>query len=171
MAMDLLDEIAPRYASIDTDAGRALYAYTAHGVAMLSTDMAERRFVEEVTDLLGKRPIRHEPPQAFIKKVRACIERGDGTMVDWSRMPPFQRRVLQATAKIPYGKVRSYGDIADLIGAPRAQRAVGTACARNPVPLLIPCHRVVRGDGTLGRYGMGGTERKRALLLAEGYPC
>ncbi len=167
--MQVLDELSPRYAAIETNAGRAFFAYTPHGVVMLSTGMAERRFVEEATDLLLRRPVRRDPPAAFVRTVRSCIERCDGSAVDWSRMPPFQRRVLQETARIPYGTVRSYGDVADLIGAPRAQRAVGTALARNPVPLLVPCHRVVRGDGTLGNYGMGGTERKRALLAAEGY--
>jgi methylated-DNA-[protein]-cysteine S-methyltransferase len=167
--VNLLDELIPRYAPIETPVGEGFFVYTARGVAMLSTDLPERRFVEEATDLLGARPIRRDPPQAFMKKVRASIARGNGSAVDWSRMPAFQARVLQETARIPYGQVRSYGDVADLIGAPRAHRAVGTALARNPVPLLIPCHRVVRGDGTLGNYGMGGTPRKRALLRAEGF--
>ena len=158
-----------RYASIDTIVGDGFIAYADRGVVMLSTDMSERRFVEEVTDVLGARPAREDSPGSFLARVQASMLVGNGGAVDWSTFPPFQRKVLQATAKIPRGQVRSYADIADRIGAPRAQRAVGTALARNRVPLLIPCHRVVRSDGTLGNYGMGGTPRKRELLRAEGY--
>ena len=68
--------------------------------------------------------------------------------------------------RIPLGETRSYGEIARALGQPHAQRAVGHACATNPVPLLVPCHRVVRGDGDLGGYRLG-TERKRRLLERE----
>jgi AraC family transcriptional regulator of adaptative response/methylated-DNA-[protein]-cysteine methyltransferase len=79
----------------------------------------------------------------------------------------FQWRVWQALRKIPYGETRSYSEIAKAIGKPKAVRAVANACARNPVGLVIPCHRVIREDGSLGGYG-GGIERKRALLSHEG---
>ncbi|MEA3407516.1 MAG: methylated-DNA--[protein]-cysteine S-methyltransferase [Chloroflexota bacterium] len=81
---------------------------------------------------------------------------------------PFQRRVWQATRQIPYGAVRSYGEIARAIDSPRAARAVGQALGRNPLLIVVPCHRVVRSDGGLGGFGAG-LDNKRALLTLEGY--
>lgn len=81
--------------------------------------------------------------------------------------PPFQRRVLRAEHAIARGWVSSYGLIARRIGSPRAARAVGTALARNPFPLVVPCHRAIRSDGRLGDY-QGGQAMKRALLEREG---
>jgi O-6-methylguanine DNA methyltransferase len=78
----------------------------------------------------------------------------------------FQQRVWQELQKIPYGQTRSYSEIAQAIGRPKAVRAVARACAANPVPILIPCHRVIRKDGTLGGYSSG-IARKRALLMRE----
>lgn len=84
-------------------------------------------------------------------------------------LTPFEAAVLRATATIPAGSVRTYGQIASAIGRPGAARAVGQALAHNPVPIRIPCHRVVRSDGSLGGYsGQGGTAGKQALLEAEG---
>jgi methylated-DNA-[protein]-cysteine S-methyltransferase len=79
----------------------------------------------------------------------------------------FQKRVLPAEADIPRGRVSAYGELAHRIGFPRAARAVGTALARNPFPIIIPCHRTVRSDGSLGGFG-GGMNMKRALLEMEG---
>lgn len=79
----------------------------------------------------------------------------------------FQRRVWEALRHIPYGEVRTYGEVAAAIGTPRAVRAVGTACGANPVGLVIPCHRVVPKSGGVGNYGFG-PERKRVLLAREG---
>lgn len=87
---------------------------------------------------------------------------------DLSDLTPFEQAVLRKTLEIPSGEVRSYGWVAREIGHARAVRAVGSALARNPVPILIPCHRVVRSDGVIGRYGAGGPEAKRAMLVAEG---
>lgn len=86
------------------------------------------------------------------------------------RLTPFAQAVLRTTATIPRGQVRPYAWVAQQIGNPRAVRAVGTALARNPVPLLIPCHRVVRGDGIIGNYALGGAQNKRRVLAAEGVP-
>ena len=80
---------------------------------------------------------------------------------------PFQRSVWDALLAIPYGEVRTYGQVAAAVGAPRAVRAVGTACGANPVALVVPCHRVVPASGGLGNYGLG-VERKRVLLAREG---
>jgi O-6-methylguanine DNA methyltransferase len=80
----------------------------------------------------------------------------------------FERDVWMKTLEIPRGEVRPYGWIAAEIGRPRAVRAVGTALGHNPVPLIVPCHRVVRSDGLIGQYSLGGPANKRAILAAEG---
>lgn len=85
---------------------------------------------------------------------------------DLGGLPPFTRAVLRITAGIPYGEVRSYRWVAERMGKPRAMRAVGNALARNPIPIIIPCHRVVRSDGTLGGYALG-LDWKRRLLDLE----
>jgi methylated-DNA-[protein]-cysteine S-methyltransferase len=79
----------------------------------------------------------------------------------------FQQRVWEELQRIPYGSVRSYGEVARTLGGRRYSRAVGSACASNPVPIIIPCHRVVASDGSLGGYS-GGPELKRLLLAVEG---
>ena len=78
----------------------------------------------------------------------------------------FQKRVWRALATIPFGETRSYGEVAAMIGAPRASRAVGAANGRNPIPVVVPCHRVIGADGSLTGFG-GGMERKRFLLALE----
>lgn len=89
--------------------------------------------------------------------------------IDWSLLRPFQRQVLQITCTIPYGETCTYGDIAAQMGRPRAARAVGRAEATNPMPLVIPCHRVVGRDGKLHGYGGGeGLPTKAWLLKLEG---
>ncbi|MCI0520446.1 MAG: methylated-DNA--[protein]-cysteine S-methyltransferase [Chloroflexi bacterium] len=85
--------------------------------------------------------------------------------VDWSGMGPFQRQALQATLAIPYGATRTYAQVAAQIGRPRAARAVGRAEATNPMPLVIPCHRVVGADGKLHGYGAPGGIKTKAWLL------
>lgn len=82
----------------------------------------------------------------------------------------FQREVWEATREIPYGETRTYRWVAEKIGKPKAARAVGQALARNPVPLLVPCHRVVSSDGTLGGF-TGGVHLKKKLLVLEGCKC
>jgi len=104
------------------------------------------------------------PPAGLAAALRSG--RGGGLRYDLAGLTPFERAVLAATLEIPPGEVRPYGWVAGRIGRPRAVRAVGSALGRNPVPVLIPCHRVVRNDG-LGNYGLG-VPVKRALLSAEG---
>jgi methylated-DNA-[protein]-cysteine S-methyltransferase len=97
--------------------------------------------------------------------------RGIDLPVDLGHVTPFTRSVLEATRLIPYGQTSTYGDVARRIGRPSASRAVGNALGRNPVPLVIPCHRVVRGDRTTGGFMgnfVGGPEIKRQLLSLEG---
>jgi methylated-DNA-[protein]-cysteine S-methyltransferase len=85
---------------------------------------------------------------------------------DLDGLSPFTRAVLKITAEIPYGEVRSYRWIAEKLGKPGASRAVGNALAKNPIPIIIPCHRVVRSDGTIGGFALG-TGWKRRLLELE----
>ncbi len=89
------------------------------------------------------------------------------TRIDWSLIGPFARRVLGATAAIPYGGYLSYGEVAAEAGSPRGARAAGNALGSNPIALVIPCHRVLASGGAIGGYG-GGIERKRMLLELEG---
>lgn len=79
---------------------------------------------------------------------------------------PFRRRILDLTAGIPFGETRSYADLAEAVGSPRAVRATGSAMGSNPVPIIVPCHRVVRSDGAPGGFG-GGSARKAKLLRFE----
>ena len=89
--------------------------------------------------------------------------------IDWRLASGFTRRILRATMEIPYGETRSYGEIAIGAGCARAHRAAGTALSKNPVALVIPCHRVIRSDGHPGAYGRGseGRKLKRVLLAME----
>ncbi len=93
--------------------------------------------------------------------------RSFSTPVNLDGVPDFTRKVLEATATIPFGETVSYGDIAKMIGMPGATQAVGNALGANPVPIVIPCHRVIRSDGSMGWF-TGGPNIKRALLRLEG---
>jgi methylated-DNA-[protein]-cysteine S-methyltransferase len=107
-------------------------------------------------------PIRRELEEYFAGRRRSFE-----TDLDWSLIGPFGRRVLSITAAIPYGGVSSYARVAGEAGSPRGSRAAGNALGSNPIPIVIPCHRVLRSGGALGGYG-GGLERKRYLLELEG---
>lgn len=95
--------------------------------------------------------------------------RGFDVPIDWSLTAGFTRRALQAVCEIPYGETASYGEVAVAAGSPRAHRAVGTACASTPISIIVPAHRVVRSDGSIGEYG-GHPEHKRFLLDLEARP-
>lgn len=119
----------------------------------------------------SQRPLfRAEPPAAWRGHIQEAIERGTpGKLpVDLRSVTEFQESVLRTTATIPRGEVRPYGWVAREIDRPKAVRAVGSAVARNPVPLIIPCHRVVRSDGHIGNYSLGGPHNKVELLEHEG---
>src|SRR5919109_1562913 len=97
------------------------------------------------------------------------VDRPPGQLrFDLGGLTEFEQAVLRKTLEIPRGEVRTYSWVAREIGRPRAVRAVGTALANNPIPILIPCHRVVRSDGVIGNYGAGGPEAKRMILAEEG---
>lgn len=88
--------------------------------------------------------------------------------LDWSSFTPFQQKVLRAAAQIPYGSADTYGGLARKIGSPRSARAVGNALAGNPFPLFIPCHRIIKSDGSVGGFSaISGTKLKKRLLHAE----
>ena len=107
--------------------------------------------------------VRRELDQYFAGRRQAFDVDVDLTLVH----APFRRKVLEALRRVGYGELRSYRDVAGAAGNAAAVRAAGTACATNPIPIVVPCHRVVRADGSLGQYG-GGVPRKEFLLGLEG---
>jgi len=107
-----------------------------------------------------QRAARKELEAYFARRLRSFA-----TPCDLRGLTPFTRAVLRITAKIPYGELRSYRWVARRLGRPRATRAVGNALARNPIPIMIPCHRVVRSDGSLGGYALGLGWKRRLLDL------
>lgn len=117
-----------------------------------------------------RRAVEATPPKGWDVKIGRAIERGrPGDLpVDLTQVTDFQRSVLEVAATIPFGQVRPYGWLADHVGNHGAVRAVGSTMAKNPVPLIIPCHRVVRSDGSIGNYSLGGAHNKTELLEREG---
>ena len=156
-----------RYAMLDTPLGQMLVAATAKGICRLTfdedADSLKRRF-PNATILPADNAM-----ASLVSGVLQAIE----TPTAAHDLPidvagtAFQEAVWRELRKIPAGETRSYADIAAAIGDPKATRAVGTANGSNPVAVLVPCHRVIRSDGTLGGYA-GGLDRKRKLLAAEG---
>jgi methylated-DNA-[protein]-cysteine S-methyltransferase len=175
MVLHALGEVA--YGSMDSPVGEMWIATGDRGVVKVSFGIDELRFCHEL-ESLGYQP--EFRPDDVAEAVSQLGEYFGGTRrtfelpLDLAALPPFQRAVLEEIAAIPFGQVRSYGAIAEAVGRPRAARAVGTAVAGNPISFVVPCHRVVRSDGTLGEYGVQawgrsrGIEVKRRLLRAEG---
>jgi methylated-DNA-[protein]-cysteine S-methyltransferase len=166
------------YASVDSPFGRLLVARTDRGVVRLAlpkhrgAQQSEEEVLEDLARFVSPRVL--ESPSRLDEERRELDQYFEGKRdhfevpVDWQLTPPgFRNRALHAVARIPYGKVRTYGEIAKAAGNPRAFRAAGTACGRNAIPLIVPCHRVVQSGGGVGNYG-GGPEMKRALLDLEG---
>ena len=163
--------LADRYAPIDTPLGKAFVAWNGRGVSWVGMADDGAEFARRFGDAVG-RPIQpaDAPPERLASAIRRRLD-GDRRVripLDLRGHTPFEVMVWMKALEIPRGEVRPYGWIAAEIGRPKAVRAVGTALAHNPVPLVVPCHRVVRSDGMIGQYSMGGPEAKRQVLAAEG---
>src|SRR5437660_3576972 len=160
--------MADSYAVFETVLGPVYVAWNRRGVsaAMRSNSAAEFEawFHEEV----GRRLVRVDAPADLAEKIEDQLEGTRRLRFDLRGLTPFSQAVLRKTLEIPRGQVRPYGWVAREIGHPAAVRAVGTALANNPIPYLIPCHRVIRADGVIGNYGGGGPEAKKQILGMEG---
>jgi len=159
------------YAIVDSVLGRLLVAATAHGVCFLSLGDADAPLIAALHDEFPKTDSIVPDEAAIAPAVDAVLRHlaGETPHVDLPldvRATAFQRRVWQELITIPPGETRSYSEIAESLGIPRGQRAVGRACATNPVSIVIPCHRALREDGGLGGYRWG-MRRKQALLQRE----
>ena len=160
------------YATMDSPLGELLVAVTPRGLVRVAYDgEAEDEVLAELAERVSPRvlraphrtdAVRHELASYFAMR-RHRFE----TPIDWTLVRGFARGVLRATAKVPYGSVTTYGKVALAAGSPRAARAAGNALGSNPIPIVVPCHRVLHTDGGLGGYS-GGLDRKRILLALEG---
>lgn len=159
------------YDLVDTPIGQLFVAATDRGLCRISFDPETERVVEYLARALGTRVLRS--PRPVDKTRRQLAEyfekrRTEFALdIDLRLAADFSRRVLQELAHVPYGEVTTYGELAKRAERPRAARAVGTVMNRNPIPIVLPCHRVVGSTGSLVGYG-GGLERKEALLRLEG---
>ncbi len=170
----LVDSYGVYLSVLDTRLGPIGVAYREHGIVSLqlprsSEEQAwrdiEKEFPEGIRRSHVPEAIRHELCAYAEGKCKAF-----DLPVDLSGARPFQRAVLNAICRIPFGETRTYAWVARAIGKPGAARAVGQALHTNPIPIIIPCHRVVASDGSLGGYG-GGLPLKKKLLRLEGVPC
>jgi methylated-DNA-[protein]-cysteine S-methyltransferase len=160
------------YTTADSPFGELLLAATPRGlvrVGLPSQDSGE--LLEDLAERVSPRVL--EAPARLDGARRELDLYFDGRLrdfdlsLDWRLSKDFRRRALRAVARIPYGETRSYLQIATSAGNERAVRAAGTACGSNPIPIVVPCHRVLRTGGGLGGYG-GGLPMKRSLLDLEG---
>ena len=177
-AARLADEAAEQglldvaYGSADSPFGPLFVAVTRRGLVRLSyPERAVDEELDELSRMVSPR-ILHAPKatdevRRELDEYFAGRRRAFDVPVDLSSVSGFRRRILGATARIPFGSVRSYRDVAASAGNDRAVRAAGNALGSNPIPIVVPCHRVVRTGGGLGGY-TGGLDRKRRLLQLEG---
>ncbi|WP_334172930.1 methylated-DNA--[protein]-cysteine S-methyltransferase [Sinomonas sp.] len=159
------------YRVVETPVGKLLLAATERGLVRVAY---EREGLESVLNSLAQRlsPRILEAPARLGEAARQVEEYFSGRRkafdlpVDLALSAGFRRTVLQHLSAIGFGRTESYAEVARAVGNPKAVRAVGTACATNPLPVVLPCHRVLRSDGSLGGY-IGGLEAKTALLRLE----
>jgi len=159
------------YTLTDSPVGTLLLAATPAGLCRVSFDPDPEAEADALARRFGARVLRSSSP---LEQARRELDeyfegrrRAFDLALDLGSVPGFQREVLRALARVPYGATSTYGALAAAVDRPRAARAVGGALNRNPVPVVLPCHRVVGANGTLVGYG-GGLDRKRALLALEG---
>ncbi|MFJ5229623.1 methylated-DNA--[protein]-cysteine S-methyltransferase [Kitasatospora sp. NPDC088391] len=159
------------YTTVDSPLGPLLLAATPRGLARVAYAAEDH---DRVLDTLGHRlgprvlraPRRLDDAARELDEYFARRRRTFDLPLDLSLSKGFRQLVQQHLPEIGYGETRSYRQVAELVGNPGAVRAVGTACATNPLPVVVPCHRVLRADGTLGGY-IGGPDAKAALLALE----
>jgi methylated-DNA-[protein]-cysteine S-methyltransferase len=160
------------YAPVDSPFGSLLLAATSRGLVRVAfpeedVDSVLERLAQRISPRIVESPAPLEPIQRALDDYFSGRGHSFELPLDWTLMGPFARRVLKATAAIPYGGVLSYAEVAADAGSPRGSRAAGNALGSNPIPIVIPCHRVLRSGGALGGYA-GGPDRKRWLLELEG---
>jgi methylated-DNA-[protein]-cysteine S-methyltransferase len=161
------------YTSVDSPLGPLVVAGTPKGLVRVS--YTEFRGEDEVLEELARRvsprvleaPARLDPVRRELDEYFEGQRHDFDVPIDWSYLAGFTREVLRATARIGFGEVSSYAGVAAEAGSPRAVRAAGNALGANPMPVVVPCHRVLRTGGRLGGY-TGGVERKEFLLRLEG---
>lgn len=161
------------YATLDSPVGTLLLAATPAGLLQLAyvdgqaaLDALLTRLAAQVSPRLLSAPRRLDASRRELEEYFAGRRRQFDLSLDWRLVGDFGRRVLGAAQAIPYGSVATYAEVAAAAGRPRAARATGNALGANPLPIVIPCHRVLRSGGGLGGY-TGGLERKRVLLAIE----
>ena len=163
--------LADSYAAIDSPIGPLFVAFNGLGVVAVEQSPTAIEFERDHVARYGRAAYR---VAALPARLAMAIDRrlaGDRRVriaLDLRGRTEFERDVWAKALEIPRGEVRPYGWIAAEIGRPKAVRAVGTALGHNPVPLIVPCHRVVRSDGLLGNYSLGGPANKRTILSSEG---
>jgi methylated-DNA-[protein]-cysteine S-methyltransferase len=167
-AEDLVDVA---YASVDSPFGPMLTAVTDEGLVTVVIDGDDEahldRIARDISPRILESPARLDDVRRQLDEYFEGRRRDFDTPVDWRLVKGFSLKVLQATAAIPYGRVSTYKDMAIQAGSPKASRAAGNALGSNPIPIVVPCHRVLHSGGGLGGYG-GGLPMKKFLLELEG---
>jgi methylated-DNA-[protein]-cysteine S-methyltransferase len=161
------------YTSVDSPLGPLLVAASPKGLVRVSypdphgPDPVIEELAERISPRVLEAPARLDPVRRELDEYFAGRRTEFETPIDWSHLGGFTRKVLRATARIGFGETSTYAGVASRAGSPRAMRAAGNALGANPMPVIVPCHRVVRTGGALGGY-TGGVERKEYLLRLEG---
>nr|WP_067679496.1 methylated-DNA--[protein]-cysteine S-methyltransferase [Nocardia miyunensis] len=159
------------YTTLDTPVGRLLLAATAKGLVRVAYareghDQVLETLASKISPRILRAPARLDDVRRELDEYFAHRRRSFDVPLDLSLSHGFRREVQRHLPDIGYGQTRSYAQVAALVGNPKAVRAVGTACATNPLPVVVPCHRVLRTDGSLGGY-VGGADAKHTLLDLE----
>ncbi len=161
------------YATHDSPAGELLLAATPRGLVKLAyldseeDEQVLERLARTISPRVLRAPRRLDGARRELEEYFARRRRRFELAIDWQLVHGFGRRVLEVTAQIPYGSVSTYKEVAASAGSPQGSRAAGNALGSNPLPIVVPCHRVLRAGGGLGGY-TGGLDRKRLLLAVEG---